>query len=214
MRNFLRNSFLLSFSLLAFSCSKNIYSSGGAQAKTITASDFVPVFPPDTTVIYKTGVSAYGHYLSGLLLIKTGKAEDTRLIFTTETGIKLFDFEFVGDAFINHYCMKKLNKKVVVNLLKQDLALMLGRGVVGKQGKISLNDSAGTNSISIQKGKEARFYSVSKDVALLQKVKTFSLKGKEKVLILFQREEDIVPSKIVLEHSNLNLNMKLDLIKR
>jgi hypothetical protein len=210
MKSFLLSSLIALFFIIFASCSRDVYSQY-EPTEVISAEHFTPVFPDSGTVIYKTGAEFYGHYLSGLLVIKSGEKDNQRILFTTEMGVKLFDFGFEGEKFKVNYCLDKLNKKPVINLLKNDFILMLGKGVIGEKG-VKVRERE--NLVVLKKRKEARFYYLSERENLPEEVKTYSLKGKEKVVIIFERAEDIVPSRIIINHKNLMVNMKMDLIKK
>jgi hypothetical protein len=73
--------------------------------------------PAVTTVLYNTSVDAAGNHLSGLLIMKTMPDSSLRLVFSSETGFKFFDFEFSQRTFIVHYMilrMERGNKKKMV----------------------------------------------------------------------------------------------------
>ena len=184
MKSFLSVSLLI-LSVFILSCSKKITPEG--QDQKISVGTYVPVIPEDTTVIYKTGVNAYGHYLSGLLIIKSFPDENYRILFTTEMGVKLFDFEFKGDEFVVHHCIDKLNRKPVLNLLKKDFALMLARHISHKKGKLQQKET--DRVFVLKQEKEFIFYTINPQ-GIIERIETLSNKGKEKTLLTFQRETD------------------------
>src|SRR5688572_27397088 len=54
-----------------------------------------PIFGDNfNSFLFKTNIRVYGRDFSGLLVTKQMEPEDYRVIFTTELGMKLFDFEF------------------------------------------------------------------------------------------------------------------------
>ena len=56
----------------------------------------VEKFRPDFTAqLYKANIAVSGKSLSGLLLVKKMPDSSTRLLFSTETGFKFFDFSFL-----------------------------------------------------------------------------------------------------------------------
>ena len=84
--------FLISFCL---ACSPGKYSKlNRIQSKTIDSNDLPSLFKNvNPAPLYKTEVNLYGNKFGGLLLIKAMQDSSYRIVFTTETGIKLFDFE-------------------------------------------------------------------------------------------------------------------------
>ncbi|GAO42080.1 hypothetical protein FPE01S_01_10930 [Flavihumibacter petaseus NBRC 106054] len=82
-----------------------------------------PVFHSE---LYRSQVDITGRHLSGLLLIKTMPDSSRRVVFSTETGFKFFDFAFDSTGtFSVIQIMDKLNKKVVISALRNDFDLLL-----------------------------------------------------------------------------------------
>ena len=80
----------------------------------------VPYFAePKTDYVYKTNITVYGHELSGIFIAK--KINDTthRVVFTTEFGNKLFDFEISEKTFKVNSIVSELDKKILINTLKE-----------------------------------------------------------------------------------------------
>ncbi len=84
---------------------------------------FKPAF---TRTLYNTQVNILKHHLSGILLIKQMPDSSTRLLFSTETGFKFFDFEFskTGD-FKVYAIIDKMNKAAVIKTLRKDFEIAL-----------------------------------------------------------------------------------------
>ena len=90
MRNFL----LSSVFILLVCCQTNKVFDSSSQPLTDLKKRFnIPFTSTTTSYLYKTGANIYGHYLSGLLLIKPAANDDYRIVFTNEVGVKFFDFE-------------------------------------------------------------------------------------------------------------------------
>lgn len=208
MRNLILSSFLLC--ALFTSCSKDLFKSSISESAILQPHDIVKPISNDTTVIYKTAVNAYGRYLSGLLIIKSFANDDYRMVFTTETGMKLFDFEFKQDKFLVHYCMEMLNKKPVVNLLRDDFSLMLTRGFIGKEAKQITQE--GVDYHFLKSDNELWFVSPVGDN--IKYIKSTSPKGNDKLVIEYIYTDSTLPAQIKLVHKNLNLDMKLDILIR
>ena len=75
--------------------------------------------PNIKSVLFNTQVDILNHHLSGLLLMKQLNNDTTRIVFTNEMGLKYFDFEFTSNDFNVIYCMKKLNRKIVIKQSNQ-----------------------------------------------------------------------------------------------
>ena len=84
--------------------------------------------PEFKTVLFNTSVDVMGNHLSGLLLMKNMPDGSTRVVFTNEMGLTLFDFEFFENEFRALHCIKKLNKPVVLRALRKDIGMILQAG--------------------------------------------------------------------------------------
>jgi hypothetical protein len=74
---------------------------------------------------YNTKIDFYKKHFSGLLLFKAVNDTDNRVVFVTETGFKLFDFEFTPHNFNIQYCLPPLRKKMILNIFKNDLGQLV-----------------------------------------------------------------------------------------
>lgn len=84
---------------------------------------FTPAF---TNTLYSAYIDVTKHHFSGLLFFKRMPDSSTRIVFTNEVGVKFFDFEFASDGrFTKHYALNKLDKKIVINALENDMRLIL-----------------------------------------------------------------------------------------
>src|SRR5687768_11367237 len=82
--------------------------------------------PKFTTALYTTRVNIIGNYLTGLLVIKNMPDSSIRVVFTSEMGLSLFDFEFRPDGrFKVYHIIDKMNRKAVIRTLRQDFELVL-----------------------------------------------------------------------------------------
>lgn len=76
---------------------------------------------------FTAGVDVMGRRITGLLLVKNMETGGTRMVMTNEAGVTFFDFEFTNDQkFKVHRIIPQLDRKVVVNLLREDFGLLLG----------------------------------------------------------------------------------------
>lgn len=74
---------------------------------------------------YNTKIDFYKKHFSGLLVFKAVNDTDNRVVFVTETGFKLFDFEFTPNNFNVQYCLPPLRKKIILNIFKNDLGQLV-----------------------------------------------------------------------------------------
>ncbi|MBL4624674.1 MAG: hypothetical protein JKY42_05995 [Flavobacteriales bacterium] len=160
--------------------------------------------------LYKAKIEVLKNYLSGLLIIKEIKGSN-RVIFTSETGLKFFDFEFAADTFIVHHVMEQFDNKYVLNTLREDLGTVLFDkvGVDGIQ-KITIDKIDG-KIYRRQEGEDWLYYFYQKDI--LNKIERASDK-KKKVIITFENYEDDIPQLINIAHKDFKMNIELNYIKR
>jgi len=114
---------LISLLLLLSACSGHLYEelhSSPESAKTLAS-----LKPESSNVLYRTEVDIMGRPLSGLLMIKALADGSTRVVFTNEIGVKFFDFSFGKQKFEVISCIDQLNKKMVINQLRQDIGAIL-----------------------------------------------------------------------------------------
>lgn len=112
--------------------------------------------PAITTVLYNTYVNVVGNHLSGLLIIKQMPDSSLRLVFSSETGFKFFDFEFSQNNFKVHYIINKMNRKSVIKTLRKDFELVLMNNLNFADGYILKSDS--NNYYTFPSGKDHYYY--------------------------------------------------------
>jgi hypothetical protein len=124
-----------------FSCTLFMLAACASQYKHLTpTSEYNKCFEglkpkPMSAAWFDASVEVEGHHLGGLILIKSMPDESSRVVFTSEAGATLFDFEYHRNGtFKIRHIMSKLDRKVVVNVLRDDFALLLG--IPFLQGKV------------------------------------------------------------------------------
>ena len=169
----------------------------------------VPYFSePKTDYVYKTNITVYGHEMSGIFIAK--KINDTthRVVFTTEFGNKLFDFEISETTFKVNSIVSELDKKILINTLKEDFRLLLKKEYLIQEQFENESD----NIYKSADGNRDNYLFVSKKDQKLEKL-VRSSKTKEKITITFTLENDIFAKKIVILHQNIKLKIELNYFK-
>ncbi|OXA80554.1 hypothetical protein SAMN05444397_10577 [Flavobacterium aquidurense] len=169
----------------------------------------VPYFSePKTDYVYKTNITVYGHEMSGIFIAK--KINDTthRVVFTTEFGNKLFDFEISDTTFKVNSIVSELDKKILINTLKEDFRLLLKKEYVIQEQFENESD----NIYKSADGNRDNYLFVSKKEQKLEKL-VRSSKTKEKITITFTLENDIFAKKVVILHQNIKLRIELNYFK-
>jgi len=169
----------------------------------------VPYFKDSKTdYVYKANITVYGHDLTGIFIAK--KINDTihRVVFTTEFGNKLLDFEISEKTFKVNSIVSELDRKILVNTLRDDFRLLLKK-------KYQIQEQFENESDDIYKsayGKRDNYLFISKKDRKLEKVINSS-KTKEKITLLFNSENDIFAEKIEIIHQNIKLKIELNYFK-
>jgi len=158
-----------------------------------------------TDYVYKSKIDIYGNYFGGILIIKKIGNFHHRVVFATEFGSKIFDFEFQNDTFKVNAILEELDRKIIVNTLKKDFQLLLREHVsVTKQYK-----NADYDIYQSENRKRLNFYFINKKTETLGKLVNTS-KTKEKVIITYKNIETELAKNIEIEHKNLQLKIELN----
>ena len=159
--------------------------------------------------IYKAKIDIYGRKFGGILIIKKIDENSHRLIFTTEFGNKLFDFLFENDTVINNFVIEELDKKFIVNTLRNDFRLL-----VSEKNKVLNQFDSGLEDIyKTIDDKQFNFYFINKKSHTLDKI-TRTSKSKVIVEVLFSNVESVIANSILIHHKNIKLNIALELFKK
>jgi hypothetical protein len=160
----------------------------------------------DTAIdyIYKAKININENKFGGILIIKKIQENEHRIVFTTEFGNKIFDFEFINDTFKVNYILDKINKKIIINLLKKDFHLLVNESnLIEKQ---YLTDSETVYQTKLNK--KYNYYFVSNENTELKKIMMAS-KRKEKLQISFNKINNKIANEINISHQNFEMNIDL-----
>lgn len=169
----------------------------------------VPYFSnTELDYVYKANITIYGNELSGIFIAK--KINDTthRVVFTTEFGNKLLDFEISETDFKVNSIVEELDRKILVNTLKDDFRLLLKNSHKIKQQyenqerKVYLSEDEATNN----------YLFISKADNRLNKIVN-ATKRKERINLIFTSENNIFATKIVIQHYNIKLRIELNYLQ-
>lgn len=161
-----------------------------------------------TDYVYKANITVYGNDLSGIFITK--KINDTthRVVFTTEFGNKLMDFEISENTFKVNSIVSELDRKILINTLKEDFRLLLKKDY-------QIQSAFENESFNIYKsadGNRDNYLFISKKEQKLEKV-IRSSKTKEKITLAFSSENNIFAEKIEIIHQNIKLTIILNYFK-
>lgn len=201
---------LLSSCLVAFAGCASSYTqlqkTGGDPA---CVSKFRPRF---TTNLYSTQVDIIGNHLSGLLVIKSMPDSSTRIVFTSEMGLSLFDFEFTStNEFKVHHIIEKMNRKPVIKTLRKDFELILMRGLDKQTPAIFSNNGRIYYAFKQEKG--SNYYITDPECRELIGIEKAS-RRKAIVNVVMRNYSNGVPDTIGINHTNFKFTIGLKRLER
>lgn len=162
---------------------------------------------------YHASIDVVGKHFSGLLFVKFMDDASNRVVFTSETGLTLFDFEYRADGSFNvKQIISKLNKRAVINTLRKDFGAMLGIPFIGKD----LRAWEDTRSVlyGVKDLDESHIYLVTTgNCDSLQRIEIAS--KKKRMVSISGVEPDVLTSeKITIQHYTFNMEIVLNKIER
>ena len=208
-RSRILNSSLISMFLLIAGCSPVPYSE--LQKAPSQESCFSKLRPEFTSVIYTAGVNVTGHHLSGLLVFKSMDDTTTRVLFTNEVGVTFFDFEFTSNSFRVVKCIDKMNKKPVINRLRDDIGLLLQHRLDRDHPEIFIENANAWYRFS--RAKEKIYYITDSECKSVQRIETLSGR-KKKILVNLTGIRAGMPDSVYLAHQSFEYNITLKQIEK
>ncbi|MNG19537.1 hypothetical protein D3C84_1037040 [compost metagenome] len=120
----------------------------------------------------------------------------------------MFDFEISEKSFKVNSIVSELDKKILINTLKEDFRLLLKKEYLIQEQFENESD----NIYKSADGNRNNYLFVSKKEEKLEKL-VRSSKTKEKITITFTLENDIFAKKVVILHQNIKLKIELNYFK-
>jgi len=204
---------LLAISFLAISvlASCSLKTTKGLRQVSFTKSEVENPYFSNSEIdyVYKAKIDFYKKNFGGILIIKKIGPMNHRVVFTTEFGGKLFDFQFENDTFTKHFVIEDLDKKFVVNILKDDFKLLINESAE----VLSVYESNGERIYKTQSNDDFNFYFLGGADETLQKIVSTS-KTKEKVEIDFSIINENIAQIIAIKHNNIKLTIALEKFKK
>jgi hypothetical protein len=199
---------IISFSVLLFSC-KTYKIDDVVKVETKEKVTYNNYFSDsEMDYVYKTQIEVYGNSLSGIFVAKKMNDSIHRVVFTTDFGNKLLDFEISEKDFKVNYIIEDLDRKLIVNTLKKDFQLLL-------KHKFLVEEVLENELDIIYKSKQDKKYNYL--FKSKQDNKTFKLisasKSKEKVVITFESKDNKFADNIIILHHNIKLKIELNKIE-
>ncbi len=176
-----------------------------------TITEFSNPYFSDTNIdyIYKAKISAYDNVFGGILIIKKIKKNNQRIVFTTNLGNKIFDFELLDGEIKVHYIMETLNRKIIINTLKHDF-----KTLSQEHNKIYKTFKKDKDNIIYQSKEKNKYnhYLVSLSSQELTKI-IHTTHSKEKIIFGFNEIQNSIAKSITIQHKKLPIKIDLTFIK-
>ncbi|KNB61939.1 hypothetical protein [Chryseobacterium sp. Hurlbut01] len=204
MRRFLILNFLCSLILLFF-----------VSCKTYQLKDVKPISNKEMTVenlyfssnvdyVYKCQMDIYKNDVSGILIIKKISESTHRVVMTSDFGNKMIDFEISENDFKLNYVLPDLDKKMVINFLKNDFQKLLKRKFIVKESFENNN-----SNIYLSENKKNTYYLFfNKETNLLKQI-IYTQNNKEKIDFSFEAKKPTFAETIEIQHKDFKINIKL-----
>lgn len=204
MLPFLRQSFLYSLILiLAVSCKTYKLTA----VKPVSSSEKMVenlYFSSGEDYVYKCQMDIYKNHVSGILIIKKLNETTHRVALTSDFGNKLIDFEVSDQDFKLNYVLPDLDKKIVINFLKNDFQQLLKR-----QYPVSESFENENAKIYLSKIENKIYYLFfNKENNLLKQI-IYTKNNNEKIDFTFDAKKPIFADNLQLQHKDFKINIKL-----
>ncbi len=154
--------------------------------------------------VYKTHIEIYGNKMGGIFIAKRINDSIHRLVLTTDFGNKLLDFEISENSFKVNFIIDNLDKKIILNTLRDDFRTLL-------QVNNTILKSYKTNNELIYQTNTNHYYFVDNFTNRLHKIIKTN-KRKEKVLFTFNSKNATFAENIIIQHYNIKLKLDFNQI--
>lgn len=149
--------------------------------------------------VYKTHIEIYGNKMGGIFIAKRINDSIHRMVLTTDFGNKLLDFEISENSFKVNFIIDNLDKKIIINTLRDDFRTLLQ--VNSKVFKTYKRN----NEVIYQTEYNAYYYFDEVSRNLTKIIKTN--KRKEKVVFTFDSKKTTFAENINIQHFNIKLKI-------
>lgn len=166
----------------------------------------VPYFSdPTIDYVYKANITVYGKELTGIFIAKKINETTHRVVFTTEFGNKLLDFEISETDFKVNFILEELDRKMLIRTLVTDFRLLLR----SHYNIVEQYENDGNIVFLALDKSKMNYLFISKPTNRLSQI-VCSSKRKEKIKLFFTAKSNIFAENIVIQHQNIKLKMELN----
>ena len=195
--------------ILLTSCGSNKVVEGYNKVALDKNTFEVPYFSnPEMDYVYKANISVYGNELTGIFIAKKINETTHRVVFTTEFGNKLLDFEISETEFKVNFILEELDRKILINTLVNDFRLLL-------RSNYTVRNQFENDKESVYEALDAdkiNYLFVSRTTNKLSKI-VHSSKRKAIIAFLYTSKNDIFVENIIIQHQNIKLKIELNYFK-
>ena len=180
-----------------------------SRAEIITSAQVKTIINKDKALLYKAKINLYNNYYSGLIILKQTDSITTHLVFITELGMKMFDFEIRNNQFKLVYVFEPLNKPKILNLLESDMKLILLQNLFNKEANVFEQKNHTTLIYQTANNKFKNYYFINNSTKTVDKISVKrSLFIKEKVCYTYN--DSLNAKQILLKHKGI-IRLKIEL---
>ena len=86
----------------------------------ITKQAFTPILKETTASKFKATIDVLKNHLSGIIIVKQTDSVSTHIVFVTEIGMKMFDFEWKNNEMKSVFVFEPLNKPPLIKALQSN----------------------------------------------------------------------------------------------
>lgn len=159
--------------------------------------------------IYKCQMEVYGNDISGIVIIKKLSNDAHRVVMTTDFGNKMIDFEISQSDFKLNYVLPDLDKKMVINFLKNDFRILLKH----RYPVLETFENTDSRVFTSKDDKNLTFLFFDKNSDLLKSM-VIAENNKEKINISFDAKKHIFADNIDIQHKDFKIKIKLTQISK
>jgi hypothetical protein len=201
---------LISLCALLLRCTSAYRLLKPAPVDAACAGKMTPV--PIATSWYHASVEIANKHVSGLVLIKTMPDHSQRVVFTSEAGVTFFDFGFEQQKMFKVYSiLKKLNRRLVVKVLRKDFELILGKPFA--TGVLQSWKTREEIYYGVSQKKETAYFITDKDCSSLHRLE-WGTSRKRKVSMQIIGAGYPVPDTLDITHHTFSLRVRLTRLQK
>lgn len=154
-------------------------------------------------------MEVYGNDISGIVIIKKLSNDAHRVVMTTDFGNKMIDFEISQSDFKLNYVLPDLDKKMVINFLKNDFRILLKH----RYPVLETFENTDSRIFTSKDDKNLTYLFFDKNSDLLKNM-VIAENNKEKINISFDAKKHIFADNIDIQHKDIKIKIKLTQISK